>query len=73
MRPGAQFEVECAQIRSFLGDLGCVEAHLGCLGVLFKEGGGAGPGAAEVGNFRNFSNVAKSHEMMGDAQKYALK
>ena len=67
MRPGAHFEVEGVQIRSFVGDLGCVEAHFGGLRVLLKEVGGAGPGAAEVENFRKFSDVAKSHEMMGNS------
>ena len=35
-------------IRSFLGHLGCVEAHFGGVRVLFKEVGGTGPGAADV-------------------------
>ncbi len=46
--------------------------RFGGLRVLFTVGGGAGPGAAEVEFFGIFSNVAKSHEMMGDAQKCAL-
>ena len=72
MRPRAHLEVERAQKRSFLGDLGCVEASFGSLRVLLKEVGDAGPGAAQVENFRNNSDVAKRHEMMGNGYKRAL-